>query len=102
MFLMNLDDEKYRLLLGSDESTSGKFDPPLINIGVGTDVTIAELADLIRNVVGFSGAISYDATKPDGTPRKLMDVTRINSIGWHSTTSLTDGLHAAYRSFLAT
>jgi GDP-L-fucose synthase len=74
VFLMNLPDERYTPLLGSDESATGRFEPPLVNIGVGQDVTIAELAALVAQVVGYSGQIVYDTTKPDGTPRKLMDV----------------------------
>jgi len=100
VFLMNLPDEKYDSLLGSDEVQSGRFEPPLINIGVGEDVTIRELAGTIRQVVGYSGEIVFDATKPDGTPRKLMDVGRLNSAGWRYTTTLAAGLELAYRSFL--
>jgi GDP-L-fucose synthase len=79
VFLMNLPDERYTALLGSDESASGRFEPPLINIGVGEDLTIAELAAMIARVVGFTGRIAYDASQPDGTPRKLMDVSRLRS-----------------------
>ena len=96
VFLMNLPDDKYGRLLGSDESQTGKFEPPLINIGVGEDVSIKELAETVREVVGFEGEIVFDTTKPDGTPRKLMDVGRLNGIGWHATTALRDGLANAY------
>jgi len=99
VFLMNLPDEKYDSLLGSDETKSGKFEPPLVNIGVGEDVTIRELAETVKQVVGYEGGIVFDATKPDGTPRKLMDVARINGIGWHATTGLWVGLGAAYAAF---
>ena len=101
VFLMNLADERYTPLLGSDESTSGRFEPPLVNIGVGDDVTIAELAALVARVVGYSGRIVYDASKPDGTPRKLMDVSLLNRAGWKASTGLGDGLKIAYAEFAA-
>jgi GDP-L-fucose synthase len=72
-----------------------------INVGTGTDVTIAELAALIGKVVGYSGRIDYDPAKPDGTPRKLMDVSRIRALGWKPRVALEEGLAAAYRDFLA-
>jgi GDP-L-fucose synthase len=99
VYLMNLPDDKYTALLGSDESKTGKFEPPLINIGVGTDVTIKELAETIQTVVGYSGQIVFDASKPDGTPRKLMDVGRLTQQGWQAATSLEHGLRAAYQEF---
>ncbi len=102
VFLINLPDDKYESLLGSDESKTGRFEPPLVNVGVGEDVTIRELAELVGKVVGFDGELVFDTTKPDGTPRKLMDVSRINAIGWRATTSLEDGLARAYRDFRAT
>jgi GDP-L-fucose synthase len=101
VFLINLPDDKYESLLGSDESKTGRFEPPLVNVGVGEDVTIRELAELVGKVVGFDGDLVFDTTKPDGTPRKLMDVSRINAIGWRATTSLEDGLASAYRDFQA-
>ena len=101
VFLMNLADERYTPLLGSDESTSGRFEPPLVNIGVGDDVTIADLAALVARVVGYSGRIVYDASKPDGTPRKLMDVSLLNRAGWKASTGLEDGLKIAYAEFAA-
>ena len=101
VFLMNLDAERYGALLGSDESVSGRFEPPLVNIGVGQDVTIAELAALVKQVVGYRGDIVYDSGKPDGTPRKLMDVGVINSKGWMASTRLDRGLAAAYAEFKA-
>lgn len=99
--LMNLPDERFVALLGSDESVSGRFEPPLVNIGVGEDVTIAELAHLVREVTGFSGNIVFDLSKPDGTPRKLMDVRLLESTGWKAGTSLAEGLRLAYREFVA-
>ncbi|MBP6901704.1 MAG: GDP-L-fucose synthase [Burkholderiaceae bacterium] len=99
--LMGLDDERYGALLGSDESVTGRFEPPLVNIGVGHDVTIAELAALVRQVVGYQGDIVYDSSKPDGTPRKLMDVSLLAAAGWTARTALDDGLRTAYREFVA-
>jgi GDP-L-fucose synthase len=98
--LMNLPEPDFRALLGSDESVSGRFEPPLVNIGVGEDVTIAELARLVQRVVGHRGDIGFDAGKPDGTPRKLMDVSRLGAAGWKATTSLERGLAQAYADFV--
>lgn len=71
-----------------------------INVGTGEDLTIAELADLIKDVVEFKGKIEYDSTKPDGTPRKLMDVSRIHDLGWKHKTSLTEGIKKTYAWYL--
>ena len=101
VFLMGLSDERYAPLLGSDESVTGRFEPPLVNIGVGEDVTIAELAALVARVVGFEGAIVYDSSKPDGTPRKLMDVGLLKAAGWQARTGLEAGLRVAYAEFAA-
>ncbi|BDT73264.1 GDP-L-fucose synthase [Comamonadaceae bacterium OS-4] len=100
VYLMNLSDESYGNLLGSDESKTGKFEPPLINIGVGMDVSISELAGLVKEVVGFSGDIAFDTTKPDGTPRKLLDVSRLSGTGFETKVPLKSGLAHAYASFL--
>ncbi len=70
-----------------------------LNVGSGKDITIADLAKLISEIVGFNGKIEYDSTKPDGTPRKLMDVTRINSLGWKYKTELKEGIIKAYNFF---
>lgn len=76
-------------------------DPPsLVNVGAGYDVTIRELADLVARTVGYEGEIINDTTKPDGTPRKLMDSSLIGSLGWKATTTLGDGLRVAYCDFL--
>jgi GDP-L-fucose synthase len=69
----------------------------LINIGVGKDVTIAELSNIIKRIVGYSGEIVYDTTKPDGTPRKLMDVSKLNSFGWKASIPLEDGIRSVYQ-----
>ncbi len=99
-FLMNLPDEQFNTLLGSDEAATGVFMPPLVNVGVGEDLTILELAETIKTVVGFEGRIEFDTAKPDGTPRKLMDVGRLNAMGWKAKTRMHDGLAAAYADFL--
>lgn len=101
VFLMKLPDDRYGALLGSDESVTGRFEPPLVNIGVGEDVTIAELAATVARVVGYAGEIVYDTSKPDGTPRKLMDVGLIHSVGWKARTGLEAGLKTAYAEFAA-
>ena len=84
-FLLNLDEPTYATLIS-------ETDPPLINIGTGEDVTIRELTEIVFRVVGFDGTLTFDHTKPDGTPRKLMDVTRLHTLGWHHTTSLEQGI----------
>ncbi len=99
LFLMQLDEPVFRSLLGADEITTGRFAPPLVNIGVGEDVTILELARLIAEVTGFDGEIVLDPTKPDGTPRKLMDVSRLNALGWKARVGLRAGLELAYEDF---
>ena len=71
-----------------------------INIGVGKDISIKELAEKVKEVVGFNGDIVFNTTKPDGTPRKLVDVTRLNALGWQASTSLDEGLKKAYEWFL--
>jgi len=100
VFLMQLPDDRFDALLGSDETVSGRFEPPLVNIGVGEDVSIAELAALVARVVGYEGRIGYDITKPDGTPRKLMDVSLLRSAGWQARTGLEAGLRRAYAEFI--
>lgn len=77
------------------------YDGPLVNIGTGTDVTIRELAETVVKAIGFEGELSFDASKPDGTPRKLMDVSRLHGLGWQARTGLEDGIALAYQDFLA-
>ena len=80
----------------------GRADPPdWINIGTGVDVTIRELTEMVAAVVGFKGRIAWDATKPDGTPRKLLDVSKLAALGWRSRIGLREGLEQTYASFLA-
>ncbi|MDB5642988.1 MAG: GDP-L-fucose synthetase [Hyphomicrobiales bacterium] len=96
--LMNLPDERYLPLLGQDRNDGLA---PLVNIGVGDDLTIRELAETLQRVVGFAGALAFDVSKPDGTPRKLLDVTRLTALGWTASTPLLEGLGVAYDDFLA-
>ncbi len=77
------------------------YDGPLVNIGTGTDVTIRELAQTVVEVVGFAGDLTFDTSKPDGTPRKLMDVSRLTGLGWQASTTLKDGIALAYQDFLS-
>ena len=99
VFLMNLEDDKFDSLLGSDESKTGVFLPPVVNIGCGLDLPIHELAEMIRDVIGFSGDILFDTTKPDGTPRKLLDITRLTRTGWQRKVDLEEGLKLSYKDF---
>jgi GDP-L-fucose synthase len=79
-----------------------KYDSPeIINVGCGEDISIRELADLICDVVGFDGELIWDATKPDGTPRKLLDVTKLRALGWKQSIPLRDGIGRTYEWFLA-
>ncbi|BBA33354.1 NAD-dependent epimerase/dehydratase [Methylocaldum marinum] len=87
LHLMTLPDDQFSAICASLDH------PPLINIGCGEDLSIRELAELIREIVGFKGKIVWDATKPDGTPRKLLDVTRLSELGWRATTSLQEAPH---------
>lgn len=76
-------------------------DPELVNIGTGIDVTIKELAETVKEIVGYPGEIRWDVSKPDGTPRKLMDVTKLHQLGWKHSIELADGIRLAYQDFLA-
>ncbi len=75
-------------------------EPELINIGTGEDVTIKELAETVKKIVGFEGEIKWDSTKPDGTPRKLMDVSKLHGLGWHHQIKLEKGIELAYQDFV--
>jgi len=92
VYVMNLDKSIYDSLT----------DPMLshINVGFGSDVTIKQLAQTISEVLGYQGSISFDATKPNGPARKLMDSSRINSLGWHAKINLKEGLGMAYQDYL--
>ena len=96
IFVINLDDELFQLLLASNRNEGL---PPLLNLGSGSDLSIAELAGLIKDIVGFEGEITFDSSKPDGTMRKLMDSCRLNQLGWKVNTLINDGLKYAYQDF---
>ena len=69
----------------------------MVNVGVGNDVSILELAQLVKKVVGFEGIIELNTAKPDGTPRKLLDVTKINAMGWKAAIGLDEGIQKVYQ-----
>ena len=90
-------------VMNLDKTTYDQHTAPMqshINVGYGSDITIAQLARTVGQVVGYQGQIDFDATKPDGTPRKLMDSSRLNALGWQAQVSLQDGLALAYQDFL--
>ena len=93
VFLMRLSGEAFSRLIAPTQA-------PLINIGAGTDQSIAELAALVGDVLGYRGEFVYDASKPDGTPRKLLDVSRLAAFGWQPRTALREGIALAYADFL--
>jgi GDP-L-fucose synthase len=72
-----------------------------INVGVGEDVSIKELAETIKRIIGFEGSIEWDSSKPDGTPRKLLDVSRLTDLGWKAKISLEDGITSTYQWYKA-
>ncbi|MDB5243098.1 MAG: GDP-fucose synthetase, partial [Spirosoma sp.] len=76
-------------------------DALFINVGTGEDITIRELAEMVRETVGYEGEIHWNTEKPDGTPRKLMDVSRLHALGWKHKTGLKEGLEQTYQDFLA-
>jgi GDP-L-fucose synthase len=88
-YLMNLDDDAFGSLLLEDA-------PPLINVGTGDDITIRGLAETVARVIGFDGELVFDSTKPDGTPRKLLDVDLLHSLGWRHKVPLEDGIRMTW------
>jgi GDP-L-fucose synthase len=86
---MTLDDSSFATLL------SDSF-PPLVNVGYGSDVTIRELAETVCRVLGYTGKLVFDASKPDGTPRKLMDSSRLRALGWQPKVDLEAGIRRAF------
>jgi len=94
LFADDLAEACYYLMENYDE-------PGLINIGTGEDISIRDLASLIKKIIGFEGDIRYDVSKPDGTPRKLMDVSKLHSKGWRHTIELEEGIKLAYQDFLS-
>jgi GDP-L-fucose synthase len=93
VYVMNLDKARY------NEHTEPMLSH--INVGFGSDITIKQLAETIAEVVGYHGHIGFDHIKPDGAPRKLMDSSRLNYLGWHAQVTLRDGLTRAYQDYLA-
>jgi len=93
IYLLEQPEEKLQPLFGDDQ-------PPLVNVGCGEDLTIRELAELVREVVGYTGELTFDASKPDGTMRKLMDVGMLGRLGWRATIPLRDGVVAAYEGYI--
>jgi GDP-L-fucose synthase len=91
--LLRLEDARFEAAIGTY--------PPLVNIGSGSDLTIRELAETVSRIVGYKGALRFDTTKPDGTPRKLLDVSRMTSLGWAPKVGMEAGIALAYREFLA-
>ncbi len=94
VFLMSLPDESIDAILAAGPSL------PMVNVGCGEDATVREVAELIADVVGFAGELVFDTSKPDGTPRKLLDITCLSSLGWKPSTALREGLVMTYRDFL--
>lgn len=95
LYLMRLPDQPFDAMVSQPQKA------PLINIGCGEDQTIRELAELVGKVVGFRGKILWDTEKPDGTPQKLLDVSRLHALGWRHKTDLRDGIDLAYQDFLS-
>jgi GDP-L-fucose synthase len=89
VFLMQRPDSEFRTLINTEQA-------PLINIGTGQDLTIRELAELVTRELGFEGELRFATTKPDGTPRKLLDVSRIHALGWRAKTGLAEGIRKTY------
>ncbi len=94
VFLMNLSNEKLDAILTNGRSL------PVVNIGCGEDATVRELAEVIADVVGYSGKLVFDASKPDGTPQKLLDISLVTQLGWTPRTSLREGLAETYAEFV--
>lgn len=92
VMIMNLDDQAFA-------AEAAQY-PPLINIGCGVDLTIRQLAELVAKTIGYEGELVFDTTKPDGTPRKLLDIGRLSALGWRPQVQFEAGIKAAYRDFL--
>jgi len=118
LLLMNLSDERYDALrttgfsgsgtkqdtTASDTGVVGSNDRPMvshINIGTGSDMTIHKLAEITKEVVGYKGDVIWDRSKPDGMPQKLLDISRLNSIGWKPEVTLKEGIARTYASYIA-
>ncbi|MGA2992321.1 MAG: hypothetical protein ABSD88_17770 [Candidatus Korobacteraceae bacterium] len=93
VFLMSLPEAQFRRLTAAE--------PPLVNVGCGEDMEMGELARLIAEIVGFSGKLVFDSSKPDGSPRKLLDISLLNSLGWKPMIPLRRGVESVYEEFSA-
>lgn len=93
IYLLEQPEEELQILFSDTE-------PPLINVGCGKDLTVRELAETIKNIIGFSGELTFDNTKPDGTMRKLLDVDKLSQMGWQATTTLRKGIAMSYDAYL--
>jgi len=93
LFLINLPEKQYNKLLLND------MQPPLINIGWGEDISIKELVSLVKEVIGYTGSVQWDASKPDGTPRKLLNIDKMNELGWMPKVKLREGIRLAYSDY---
>ena len=93
IFLINLPEKQYNKLLLND------MQPPLINIGWGKDISIKELVDLVKEVIGYTGNVQWDTSKPDGTPRKLLNIDKMNGLGWMPKVNLREGIRLAYSDY---
>lgn len=98
MTLMNLSDAQFNALI--DPPPGSWSQPPLVNVGCSEDQTISELAQVIVDVVGFKGKLRFDTSKPDGTPRKLLDIGRIQALGWKPRVGLREGIESTYRAYV--
>ncbi len=102
VFLMSLPDDVFSSVLSPQSSVPGLHSsPPLINIGCGEDLTIRQLVDVVKDVVGYKGDITWDSSKPDGTPQKLLDVGELKGLGWRPRVSLREGIVGAYEDYLS-
>ena len=93
LYLLNLNETVFSRL------TENTISAPVINVGTGQDMTIRDLAELVARTVGFGGLLKFDETKPDGTPRKVLDISKLSSLGWQATTPLHDGIVHTYKEF---
>lgn len=93
VFLLELPDSIFNAIANSE------FDAPLLNVGYGRDLTVRELAEMIREIVGFTGQLEFDTSKPDGTPQKCLEISRMTELGWRPSIDLRSGLESVYRAF---
>jgi len=101
IFLMQLADHDFEKLLCSlGNNHTGSLKYPLVNIGCGVDISIRDLAGLVAEIVGYSGTIDWDTSKPDGTPQKLLDISRIQGMGWKPQVDLEEGISRTYKWYL--